>query len=968
MEENNNNLGKKVAISVMSAALLGTSGYLVYDKGFSTAGRETVKLASNTEEKKDDRITGSNLQSMFPNLVADPAKKDDKPGEKPNVNLADLIGNNKSPITPVTYKPDDVSVEKKDPLIKLSDAPAPQKPELPTNMGGPVVEPVKNNDNVQLPTPTVEPPKTNTGTGGTGTGGTGTEGTGTGGTGTEGTGTGGTGTEGTGTGGTGTGGTGTEGTGTGGTGTGGTGTGGTGTEGTGTGGTGTGGTGTGGTGTGGTGTEGTGTEKPKPDPEPTYPTITVSPKTGDILVEWYTANGEKSSAVFFGEFYKAQNHLKLIDGMTNTMAERDDLQLISQSSSTAKANKAALLLAAQDSAQFEKVASSKYEQLFYIRNQLTLYQDPAFNDQEFEQFKENKKYVIEKLSKDIFNAALREEERDVNAALSKYYLLTSVLQGVDEDLQKQAYDRVQDIFNQMLEKELKQMVQGKVDVPTVPVLNQGKEQKKNVEEKAMTEKEVQQSKGEEKQENKENSKPEESKTNKEDVKQEEAQTNKENAKQEEAQTNKENAKQEEAQNNKEDKKNEEQKDNKDGTKQEEVKTPGQWAIEQVTAYMNEAKWKEAIVLADQYIDQTKGEEQNTLRDQLKNAIENLLTKSKAEETSAEVALQNYHFILNVKNVVVEQREKAKSLSLPVMLEVKADQALVEKDYYNAVLYMANSIRNGNKHARAFEKLQTNTNFLWNQTMEQWNNLKGNSGWQSEVKKSVQPSLELIVYLKDISSAIVDDARFNEKIKEATKKLEGIQLLNLASYENSKSDEASQLNALYYYGQAYERGIANAGDMSNIFNKLLNKARGFEVSDPARAMNLYRLMYTTPGAQGLGFQDVIRNSIDYLNDFNVASQSFAKYGNSSNVKDIATALVYANTAIENGYTNEQSKAKIRQIAETMVIVGQNALKGNDLNTAYQCFEFVSRADYKHVPQDVRSQANDGLQAIKNATKK
>ncbi|MCW9129813.1 hypothetical protein OF830_02295 [Bacillus paramycoides] len=936
MEENNNNLGKKVAISVMSAALLGTSGYLVYDKGFSTAGRETVKLASNTEEKKDDRITGSNLQSMFPNLVADPTKKDDKPGEKPNINLADLIGNNKSPITPVTYKPDDVSVEKKDPLIKLSDAPTPQKPELPTNMGGPVVEPVGNlpdlgkvNDNKpqpngqevdgqkpnsnpdpnqnsnQNPNPNPGPnpnpdpnpnpnpnpgpnpdpnpgpnpnPNPNPGPNPDPNPNPGPN------------------------------------------------------------------------------PDPNPNPGPNPNPDPIRPTITVSPKTGDILVEWYTANGEKSSAVFFGEFYKAQNHLKLIDGMTNTMAERDELQLISQSSSTAKANKAALLLAAQDSAQFEKVASSKYEQLFYIRNQLTLYQDPAFNDQEFERFKENKKYVIEKLSKDIFNAALREEERDVNAALSKYYLLTSVLQGVDEDLQKQAYDRVQDIFNQMLEKELKQMVQGKVDVPTVPVLNQGKEQNKNVEEKATTEKEVQQSKGEEKQENKENSKPEESKTNKEDVKQEEAQTNKENAKQEESQ------------NNKEDKKNEEQKDNKDGTKQDEVKTPGQWAIEQVTVYMNEAKWKEAIVLADQYIDQTKGEEQNTLQDQLKNAVENLLTQSKAEETSAEMALQNYHFILNIKNVVAVQKEQAKSLSLPVMLEVKADKVFAEKNYYDAVLYMANSIRNGNKHARAFEKLQTNTNFLWNQTMEQWNNLKGNSGWQSEVKKSVQPSLELIVYLKDISPAIVDDTRFNEKIKEATKKLEGIQLLNLASYENSKSDEASQLNALYYYGQAYERGIADAGDLSNIFNKLLNKARGFEVSDPARAMNLYRLMYTTPGAQGLGFQDVIRNSIDYLNDFNVASQSFAKYGNSSNVKDIATALAYANTAIENGYANEQSKAKIRQIAETMVNVGQNALKGNDLNTAYQYFEFVSRADYKHVPQDVRSQANDGLQAIKNATKK
>ncbi|MGF2772441.1 hypothetical protein [Bacillus cereus] len=896
MEENNNNLGKKVAISVMSVALFGTSGYLVYDKGFSTAGRETVKLASNTEEKKDDRITGSNLQSMFPNLVADPAKKDDKPGEKPNINLADLIGNNKSPITPVTYKPDDVSVEKKDPQIKLSDAPAPQKPELPTNMGGPVVEPVKNNDNVQLPTPTVEPPKTNTGTGGNGTGGTGT------------------------------------------------------------GGTGTGGTGTGGTGTEGNGTGGTGTEKPKLEPEPTYPTITVSPKTGDILVEWYTANGEKSSAVFFGEFYKAQKHLNLIDSMTNT-GNRNDLQLISQvSSSPTEANKAALLLAAQDSAQFEKVASSKYEQLFYIRNQLTLYQEPAFNDQEFECFKKNKQDVIKKLSKDIFKVALNEEKQDVNAALSKYYLLTSVLQGVDEDLQKQAYNRVQAIFNQILEKELKQMVQEKVEVPTVPVLNQGKEKDKNVAGKPTTENEVKNSKGEEKQENKENSKPEESKTNKEDVKQEEIQTNKENAKQEEVQ------------NNKEDKKNEEQKDNKDGKKQDEVKTPGQWAIEQVTAYMNEAKWKEAIVLADQYIDKTKDGEQNTLQGQLKNAVENLLTQSKAEETSAEVALQNYHFILNIKNVVTDQKEQAKLLSLPVMLEVKADQALAEKNYYDAVLYVANSIRNGNKHDRVFGKLQNNTNFLWNQTMEKWNNLKSNSGWQSEVKKSVQPSLELVVYLKDISPAIVDDSRFNEIIKEATKKLEGIQLLNLASYENSKSDEASQLNALYYYGQAYERGIADAGDMSNIFNKLLNKARGFEVSDPARAMNLYRLMYTTPGAQGLGFQDVIRNSIDYLNDFNVASQSFAKYGNSSNVKDIATALAYANTAIENGYANEQSKAKIRQIAEEMVKVGKNALKGNDLNTAYQYFEFVSRADYKHVPQDVRSQANDGLQAIKNTTKK
>ena len=71
---------------------------------------------------------------MFPNLVADPAKKM-KTRRKPTINLADLIGNNKSPITPVTYKPDEVSVEKKDPQIKLSDAPTPQKLDLPSNMG-----------------------------------------------------------------------------------------------------------------------------------------------------------------------------------------------------------------------------------------------------------------------------------------------------------------------------------------------------------------------------------------------------------------------------------------------------------------------------------------------------------------------------------------------------------------------------------------------------------------------------------------------------------------------------------------------------------------------------------------------------------------------------------------------------------------------------------------------------------------
>ena len=43
-------------------------------------------------------------------------------------------------------------MEKKDPQIKLSDAPTPQKLDLPTNMVGPVAEPGKANDNKPQPT------------------------------------------------------------------------------------------------------------------------------------------------------------------------------------------------------------------------------------------------------------------------------------------------------------------------------------------------------------------------------------------------------------------------------------------------------------------------------------------------------------------------------------------------------------------------------------------------------------------------------------------------------------------------------------------------------------------------------------------------------------------------------------------------------------------------------------------------
>ena len=64
----------------MSVALLGTSGYLVYDKGFRTAGKEPVKLASNTEEKKMIVLQGR-FTVYVPKFSRRSCKKDEKQGE-----------------------------------------------------------------------------------------------------------------------------------------------------------------------------------------------------------------------------------------------------------------------------------------------------------------------------------------------------------------------------------------------------------------------------------------------------------------------------------------------------------------------------------------------------------------------------------------------------------------------------------------------------------------------------------------------------------------------------------------------------------------------------------------------------------------------------------------------------------------------------------------------------------------------
>lgn len=70
--------------------------------------------------------------------------------------------------------------------------------------------------------------------------------------------------------------------------------------------------------------------KPPEPTQPTQPTITVSPKTGDILVEWYAGNGKYYSSVFFNDFYTSQKELdeNALNNLTNYYSKKKTGRLL----------------------------------------------------------------------------------------------------------------------------------------------------------------------------------------------------------------------------------------------------------------------------------------------------------------------------------------------------------------------------------------------------------------------------------------------------------------------------------------------------------------------------------------------------------------------------------------------------------------------------------------------------------------
>ncbi|MDR4984858.1 hypothetical protein RGU74_14490 [Bacillus cereus] len=902
MEENNNNnnnLGKKVAISVMSVALLGTSGYLVYDKGFKTVGTEPVKLASNTEEKKDDRITGGNLQSMFPNLVADPAKKDEKPGEKPTINLADLIGNNKSPITPVTYKPDEVSVEKKDPQIKLSDAPTPQKLELPTNMG----EPGKANDNKQQPnvqegdgqktdtgtkpdtTPDTNPdtkPDTNPDTNPDTKPDTNPD----------------------------------------------------------------------------TNPDIKPDTKPdtnpdtkpdtnpdtqpdtkpdtKPDPEPTQPTITVSPKTGDILVEWYAGNKKYYSSVFFNDFYTNQKEpdQNALNSLTNYDSKKEDWTLVSQLNTPSKSKSIAEHKLALDNLE-QILNSGKYSNeraLFYLRNQMNVLNESVTTQEELQRYlSENKKDYIKSVAEKVYQTATEEKREWSNTgdvasleqALSKFYLVTSIFESVDPTLVEKANQDVEDIFNKLLQEELQHLnIQTSVVLSateTKEKASQVKEDTGSNEGKAVTEKNEETSTSNEK-------------------------------KQKDSIT--------------EDAKNNDKTNTIDSSNQKaQVKSePFSQEIDQIETYLNPANphYENALLLANQYIDGATGEQKEKLEKQFVAAVEGLRGQIKDPNFTVEDAINKANLLANTERVEKSVQDESNKLLMPLMFERKANEAANKGEYYTAVLNIANAIRTKHPLERSREEMVNYANKLWVNTENEWNKINGTTGWQSEVGKTVLPSYTLLAQLKDIDKTIGQISGMSV-IDSASKKMEGIQLIQLASDEANKKEQTSLYNALHYYGQAASRGVVDKTGFSDVASRVIKEAKELEETQYKAALNNYQILYKTPGIEELGIKDGVKAKIEYLSTFEAAKVS----GNKDTIEDLASAIELSYHSMELGYPEADAKEWMNTVAVKMFNKGAGYMSATDTNNAYKCFEFLTREKYENaINGEITKQAKENVEKIKS----
>ncbi|MGE7851811.1 hypothetical protein ACQKNN_12540, partial [Bacillus paramycoides] len=664
--------------------------------------------------------------------------------------------------------------------------------------------------------------------------------------------------------------------------------------------------------------------KPKPDPEPTYPTITVSPKTGDVLVEWYAGNGERYSSVFFNDYYANQKgqDLNALNTLTNYDSKKEDWALVSQLNTPSKAQAVAEHKLALDN--LEQILGSgdysNHRELFYLRNQINVLNESVRTQEELQKYlNENKKAYIKLVAEKVYQTAKDEESVWLNKgdiasleqALSKFYLITSVFESVDPKLVEGANQHVENIFNTLLQEELRNL---KIEAPVMKSATETKENKSLAKEVASSNK---------------------GKVVKEDNTSKTEATGISSEKELKDPLT-EGVKESEDNN----------KDTNGQMKPEKPEKPEKpdpvnQAIEQVEAYLNPESlhYENALLVANKWIDEATGEQKEKLNQQFSTAVEGLRGQLKDPNLSVDDALKKANLLKSTARVEKSIQDEANKMLMPLMFERKANEAANKGEYYTAVLNIANAIRTKHPLERSREEMVSYANKLWENTESQWNEINGTTGWQSEVGKTVLPSYTLLAQLKDIDKAIGQISGMS-MIDSASKKMEGIQLIQIASDEANKGGQTSLYNALHYYGQAASRGVIEKKGFSNVANLVIKEAQQLEETKYRSALNIYQIVYKTPGIEETGVKDGVKVAIEYLSTFEAANIS----GNKDTIEDLASAIELTYHSMELGYQQVPAKEWMNTVAVKLFKKGAGYMSTNDTNNAYKCFEFLTRQKY------------------------
>ncbi|HFK1560439.1 TPA: hypothetical protein ACGXM1_004446, partial [Bacillus cereus] len=704
-------------------------------------------------------------------------------------------------------------------------------------------------------------------------------------------------------------------------------------------------------------------EKPKPgdDKEPEKPKppvphdqITVSPITGDILVEWYAGNGERYSSVFFNDYYDKGQSSDTLNNRAEYSKENKELTLISQLNTSSNAKTIAddrLTLDNLGEILANKENYSNQSELFYLRNQMNTLKKKDKTQQELQAYlNENKKEYIQSVAKLVYDKAVQEENVWLNnpndivsleQSLSKYYLVTSVLESVDPKLVEAVNQRVEKIFYKLLQEELKNI---NIETPVVTSKNDTKENV-NPEKATAT-----------------------SSNGGQAVK--EDNTNKTGASKIASEKEQKDQLIEANKNNKENMKEVNHKDTNSNDTDGQMKpekpekpekpNPINQAIEQIETYLNpeSLNYENALLLANQWIDVAKDQPKEKLNQQFSIAVDGLRGQMKDPELSVEDALKKANLLASTARVEQSVRDEANKMLMPLMFERKANEAANKGEYYTAVLNIANAIRTNHPLERSREEMVNYANKLWEKTEVEWEQINGTPDWQEKAEKTVLPSYTLLAQLKDIDKTIEKIVGMSV-IDNASKKMEGIQLIEVA---NTKANQNGKLyEALHYYGQASYRGVNDKKGFSDVANRVLKEGGKIEKSNYLSALEIYQILYKTPGIEMTGVKDKAKVAIEYLSTFDAANKKATRI---NTIEDLASVVELTHQAMNLGYQQAPAKEFMKVVSEKMLQTGKGYLDKNDNNNAYKCFEFLTRPQYATtIDGELRQKAMENLEKVK-----